>query len=174
MRCRVEARFSREEQVTATRAAVDAARAPVSSHAGDRGSLQTRQLLQQRSGRHASMAMRPAGGRTCRRRHALRAIAGASQLSAVTGAYVQSVWARGTGHGARGKRQGARARTREGKRAHKSEGTRDTSEGRVNGTMFCCSKVGSHKSFSRETVGLNPPSRCPRCCTRVPRVRAHD
>ena len=39
MRCRVKARFSRAEQVTATRRTVDAARAPAFSHEGDRRGL---------------------------------------------------------------------------------------------------------------------------------------
>ena len=67
MCCRANARFSREEQVTATRSAVDTTRTPACSHEGDRGGLQTRHLLQQRSGRHASWQSAPAGGRTCRR-----------------------------------------------------------------------------------------------------------
>ena len=58
MRCRVKARFSRAEQVTATRATAEAARAPACSHEGDRGGLLIGLLLQQRSGTIVSMAMR--------------------------------------------------------------------------------------------------------------------
>ena len=58
MRCRVKARFSRAEQETTTEVPVNAAHAPACTHEGDRGGLQTRQLLQQRSGRHAGTAMR--------------------------------------------------------------------------------------------------------------------
>ena len=58
MRCRVKARFSRAEQETTTEVPVNVAHAPACTHEGDRGGLQTRQLLQQRSGRHAGTAMR--------------------------------------------------------------------------------------------------------------------
>ena len=58
MRCRVKARFSRAEQETTTEVPVNAAHAPACTHEGDRGGLQARQLLQQRSGRHAGTAMR--------------------------------------------------------------------------------------------------------------------
>ena len=58
MRCRVKARFSRAEQVTATRATAEAARAPACSHEDDRGGLLIGLLLQQRSGTAASMAIR--------------------------------------------------------------------------------------------------------------------
>ena len=58
MRRRVKARFSRAEQVTATRATVGATHAPACSHEGDRGGLSTRLLLQQRAGTHTSRAMR--------------------------------------------------------------------------------------------------------------------
>ena len=72
MRCRVKARFSRAEQVTATRATAEAARAPACSHEGDRGGLLTGLLLQQRSGKHPAWRCAPAGGRACRQRHVPR------------------------------------------------------------------------------------------------------